>query len=402
MLAGSFLAATLWAPPPRAFQRMRLDGGFWDSKAQIAQTDALRAEAVLEELQEREQIYLDRIRTLLKRVADLETPPAAEPPTPLLLGSATYDENTQELIANLERENNALRLSREVDVQKVGAFWLDQMSAQRGEVESARTVAATADAAVRAREEELQLLEAEFDTLGEQMEVQTETISLANARLDEVLEAFERVELTAEVQLQRTSAFWLDKLAATKAEAAQVGPLREALAAMATQREVDVQKVTAFWLERLAVHEQADTPAAAPASPAPPTPPAPTPAASADEMAASAQRSLAELRLTQLTDAGGVTSSTINSREAALLARHEAELAALRLTSETQLQQATAFWVDRCRAQAKQLSANAARETALAAALSEAEQRHEEQLQATGAFWIERLAQCRRASTADA
>ena len=53
------------------------------------------------------------------------------------------------------------------------------------------------------------------------IDVQTETITLANMRLDEVAAALEAQALSAEQQLQRTSAFWLDKLNGAKAEAAE-------------------------------------------------------------------------------------------------------------------------------------------------------------------------------------
>jgi hypothetical protein len=270
--------------------RMMCSGmDFWDHRQSRAQLQFDRLEMELEELQERENLYMERLSAATARVAELEALGDGSSGAALITTQASaanvpdtsLQVEVEELRVQQASLHEALRdavTQRETDVQKVGAFWLGKLEEARAEAKSYRELAqrltsddaAPAPAAtapppapeplpvppgagerIAALEEEIDRLEEDYDTLSERLEVQSETIMLANTRLDEVSAAFEAQALLTEQQLQSTSAFWLEKLRSAKAEAAEAAALREALAEATTKRELDVQRTAAFWLAKL-------------------------------------------------------------------------------------------------------------------------------------------------------
>merc|ERR1719424_782222 len=85
----------------------------------------------------------------------------------------------------------------------------------------------------------------------DRLEVQAETIMMANARLDDVTEAFEAQAQESEANLQRTGAFWIEKLAAAREETGEASRLRAALVEAQVQREQDLQRTGAYWIGRV-------------------------------------------------------------------------------------------------------------------------------------------------------
>ena len=288
------------------------------------------------------------------------------------------------LQTELEAVRSALtaeEAAHERDVQKVGAYWIARLTRAHEELENLRGSAAppatppatppamppttmaaappippenedqsAKDRALIARlEEELFELESDYDALTDRIEVQSETIMMASARLDDVADALEAQVLKAEVQLQKASAFWVHRLKAAKAEsAAELAQARQMASAQQSLAE-----------ERLAALSSAA--AAAPAVAAP--------------VGTAAEAELAQLR-------------EVVSEQASLLAS-QARLA------EVNLQRTAAFWVSRDREQAALLKASEARVAALGAELEARSERAERELQATAAFWIRREQQAR-------
>lgn len=282
--------------------------GFWEAKTAAIHAEWERQQRELLELQEREEIILSQsVRAPIK-----------------------YDAAWK-----------YFKTPAEINLQRVAAFWLDRLKqeTQARAASSAATKAAAKRAAVA--EAELEGLEAEHEMVTSRLEVMSETMALVAGRLDIMEDAMEAAEQQAELKLQRTAAFWISKLgenrraaaegpsaeaaaarvrlaetaveqaqAATRAvaaRAAEAAQAAEALAAM--RREVDVQKVAAFWLSRLE-HERAATATA--------------------NMAASAQQSLAELRLSQLSEAQArLVMAEATGQRAAWLEREERRSAAL-------------------------------------------------------------------------
>jgi len=185
-------------------------------------------------------------------------------------------------------------------------------------------------------EAELEALEADYEDVIERMEVQGETITLASGRLDELADAFEQQALTAEHNLQRTSAFWVEKLAQARA--------------------------------------------AMPAAVAPSPPGAPP--ASAEPVASTADADR-DMELERLQD--------VVRAQADLLALQEEHLTSATLKAEIELQSTAAFWVGRVQELEEQARKSDAKAAALEEALSAREQRAERELQSTSAFWIHRV-----------
>ena len=350
---------------------------YWSTKGALLGIAADRAESDLLELQEREMLYLDYLKREKARVQELEAElaqlrgspaaaaavaapapaPAAAPAPTVAAAPGPEVTELQAEVASLREALEASETKREVEVQKVASFWLEKL-AKAGE-ETAKVKAEAADSApppapapmpiasanaaaqerIAALEEEIDRLEEESDSLTDRLEVQGETIMLANGRLDQVSAAFEAQTLKAEEELQRVSAFWLEKRAALKASADETSALREALDGAEVKREVDVQRVSAYWLDRVAALKAqlaaaaALTPEGSSAAAAPP---------SADAAAAWLDADLAE--------------------------KHAAELAAAALKAEIELQATSAFWIDRTRALKERVGASEAKAAAAAPA----------------------------------
>lgn len=112
------------------------------------------------------------------------------------------------------------------------------------------------EALVEVLQQELTEMEERYDELKEQQEVMLQTVELSSRRLDEAEEAMEAQRRQSEVELQRTSAFWIDRCKFAEEETASVRAEAQAATAEAErlrmQAEVDLQKTAAFWIDRLA------------------------------------------------------------------------------------------------------------------------------------------------------
>ena len=368
MLSLSLLVAAYYTPPQfiqRAPVRMMADDteAYWQTKTSRAQILYEAEEAALDELQARESLFLDQLRTLTKRALAAEEElekvkqlgAAAAPPTSpfeKVLVEAPPAPAASEGDANLLNKLSEVAAEADLLREQLNDLQMKQSLQKAQESGPATSGDASKDAQrVAELEAELDGLEVDYENLAERLDVQTETITLANMRLDEVAAALEAQALSAEQQLQRTSAFWLDKLNGAKAEAAEAVELREALEAAKMQREVDLQKTSAFWIEKVK-RLTADAEAAA--------------AALGEGAADSEQQLVEELFMMR--------------GQVSLLAQ---ALESQALQAEQQLQRSSAFWIDKLKMEKADATA-----TAEAAAAMKAEQ----QLQATAAFWIEKLA----------
>lgn len=285
---------------------------FWEARIRQLQGERARRELELAELQQREQIFLERT-AVAPLPASSDTSEAAPP------DAAAVD--VAALVAEHEAEMERARIAREVDVQRTSAFWLQRLEQQRqearaqaevatapapveavssGEVaagapeqvaeevaaaeaataaallqrevdvqktaafwlarleeERAATAAAVAAAQEAARKEalldaELDALEADYDVcshlacrlhaalaaypapqrslatarphvwqaMTDRMEVMSETMTLVSGRLDAMDDAMEEAEEAAEINLQKTAAFWLARLDDERAKTA--------------------------------------------------------------------------------------------------------------------------------------------------------------------------------------
>lgn len=260
--------------------------GYWQSKSAMAKLKVEQELMALDEMEEREQMYLghlrqerEKVNMLQEQISSLQQLCAAAEAKALVAApsapaiSATSSDADKAEIASLKAELQAMRekveeveMKREVEVQKVAAFWLEKLS-KAGEKAagppsppppppppaiSTSDLDAKAQERIAALENEIDQLEEEFDTITDRLEVQAETIMLANTRLDEVGAALDAQALQAEEQLQRTAAFWIERNAQLKSKASQAEALRAALAAAELTRERDVQRTAAYWLDKLA------------------------------------------------------------------------------------------------------------------------------------------------------
>jgi len=260
--ASSRITATMsTAPQPN------LDS-FWEARIRQLEGERVRRELELSELQQREQIYLesaaalaplpasrdttspdaasavdvaslaaeheaamDRARLVhevelqrtsafwLQRLeqqkqearAQAEAPSAPAPAEAAPSAQVAVGEVAEE-VAAAEAATAAALLQREVDVQKTAAFWLVRLEEER-----AATAAAVAAAQEAARKEalldgELDAMEADYDAMTDRMEVMTETMTLVSGQLDAMEDKIEEAEEAAEINLQKTAAFWLSRL----------------------------------------------------------------------------------------------------------------------------------------------------------------------------------------------
>lgn len=406
MLLPTLCALCAWTPvaPLRArggTAAMVLDDTYWDSKAARVRVAFERDQAALEEFEDRERIYIERLRAAGDRARALE---AALESTKLLGAAPEAAESDVTQLESLERENNELRHELSVieerhqtelkrDTEMSGALLLSKLSESEAQVETLRTELAdlqmkqqlaaaavapgipagkvtssssseiaAAQARVAALEAEINGLEEDYEALTDRLEVQGETIVLANMRLDEVAVALDEQALKAEQQLQRTSAFWIEKLRESESAAVSMTigapspapPTQEeeedttvaelmtefadALEEATLLREVDVQKVAAYWLDKVAA---------------------------------------LKAELVSAREAVGTPGADVegpNALEARVLsAESNVDLLAQALESKTlqaeqELQKVSAFWIERLRAAEVQASAQVAAATTAASA----------------------------------
>jgi len=243
--------------PERRLVLQAQSDGFWTARTAAAQHKGATSLSLLDELQQRETIFLAQLAEQRQRTRELEAALAQQSDALLASTAAAVPSvpstlATGNLEAALDEAQQALAVvtrQREVDVQKVGAFWLDKLQAARSET------AAEAPAPAAAVQDEPSTAE----RLRAQYEEQAATAALQ-----------------AERQLQATSAFWVERAAALEERAAaseaRAATLEAALAeqaalaeshvaeaaavsALLEERELraerELQSTAAFWLERL-------------------------------------------------------------------------------------------------------------------------------------------------------
>ncbi len=316
-----------------------------------------------------------------------------------------------------QRALAAAQAARELDVQKVAAFWVAKLAEEREaadkatafwmaaaereaasaasaasapDPESIKAEAAAAAAAAAAtpvaaaavgaadesREQRLQSLvhsleaelaglEEDYEDLSERMEVQSETIQIASGRLEELADAFEAQALQAERQLQSSAAFWVAKLSRERAE--------HAAALGASQAAASAQRSLAD--DRL---RQLSAPARTPAAPVAAASPSDTPTSAVPSAGDRVRELEAFLEL-----------------QSELVALQEVQLEEAARQRELDLQAVAAFWVTKTGGLREELTEARARASALRQALSARELRAEKELQATAAFWLQRVASLR-------
>ncbi len=245
-LAAAVAAVRLPVRVPGAPVMCATGGGYWEAKRSSARFEGARVEADLADLQERERFFLEQLQAESARARELEQRlellGPAQQPAALAAGGEAGAAGPGEWSAlrtaydDLKTEFEELVAEREQDVQKTGAYWIERLQAEqeaheatRRELEASREaeaapsagepVAAPAGSAapagaarVEELERELASLEEDYDALSERLEVQQETISMASARLDQLADALEAQAYKAEVELQKTSAFWIERL----------------------------------------------------------------------------------------------------------------------------------------------------------------------------------------------
>ena len=389
-----------------------LGNQFWSSKTAATRFKLNLELSALDEMQEREQMFMtflqkehENTRLLEAQLEETKRQLSAAPVAPALAaaespaaalapaGTAANADEVTSLKAELKAMHEKVaevEMKREVEVQQVAAFWLAKLARAGEKAAGAAPPApppapppsppepmikrsdldAVAQERIAALENEIDTLEADYDTITDRLEVQAETIMLANTRLDEVAAALEAQAAKAEEQLQRTAAFWIERNAALKAEAQSLreafeaakqeagtgkgkkqkskakadrdgkgsgegdgqavaelrAELDEALLSLDAEKlkgERALQQTSAYWIDRL---KSAKAKAAA--------------AIAASEAEKSAQKSLAELRL-----ADGSDAAANELRKA-----HAEEMAAAAMRAERELQAASAFWVARLQA----------------------------------------------------
>ena len=210
---------------------MSVDPSFWQAKQARARYQMEKESSLLDELMEREQILMDQLLSAQQGGA-VAVLPAADPSLQLEL-----DQALAALTASEEQ--------REIDVQKTGAYWLEEVKTLRAKM-GAEAAPAAAEAAPTATDPNLQL------------------------ELDQALTALAASEQQREIDVQKTAAYWLEEVKNLRgnmgAEAVPTAAvptandsslqleLDQALAALTAseeQREIDVQKTAAYWLEEV-------------------------------------------------------------------------------------------------------------------------------------------------------
>ena len=217
--------------PRGGIPSMSVDPSFWQAKQARARYQMEKESSLLDELMEREQILMDQLLSAQQGGA-VAVLPAADPSLQLEL-----DQALAALTASEEQ--------REIDVQKTGAYWLEEVKTLRAKM-GAEAAPAAAEAAPTATDPNLQL------------------------ELDQALTALAASEQQREIDVQKTAAYWLEEVKNLRgnmgAEAVPTAAvptandsslqleLDQALAALTAseeQREIDVQKTAAYWLEEV-------------------------------------------------------------------------------------------------------------------------------------------------------
>lgn len=246
-------SACMSAEPERRLALRAQSDGFWNARTATAKHKGATSLSLLDELKQRESVFLAQLAEQRQRTRELEAALAQQGDAPTSGAAAPLSPSahaTADLEAALEEAQQSLAavtLQREIDVQKVGAFWLDKLQAK---VTAAKVPAAAA--VVQDEPKTVERLRAEYE---EQADV---------------------AALRAEQQLQATSAFWVERTAALQRRAAAseacVATLEAALAeqvalaeshaaqaaaatALLKERELraerELQSTAAFWLDRL-------------------------------------------------------------------------------------------------------------------------------------------------------
>lgn len=219
------------AAPERQLVLQAQANGFWDARTATTRLKGAASVSMLDELQQRETIFLAELAEQRRRMRELEqkllsvaapTLAAAAAPSPSAPATVDLEEALNEAQLALEE----VTVQRELDVQRVGAFWLDKLQAARAETAA---VGASAEAPAAAA--------AVQDETAEQLRAQYEEQAAAAA-------------LQAERQLQATSAFWAERAAALQGRAAvsdaRVATLEAALAAQTELAESHAASAGAF------------------------------------------------------------------------------------------------------------------------------------------------------------
>jgi len=101
-------------------------------------------------------------------------------------------------------------------------------------------------------------LEADYDAMLDQAEVMRETIGAATERVEAVMDELDEERRRGELNVQKVLAFMLPRVDAARAAGEEAGA-RKAEAALLqaeARREVEVQRTAAFWLARVAALEE--------------------------------------------------------------------------------------------------------------------------------------------------
>jgi len=334
----------------------------------------------------------------------------------------------QEELEASRRALSAAQMAREVDIQKVAAFWVAKLASEREAATKATafwvaaaereatalteaisaaaaansapsseaimaeasaaaaaaaatpTVAAAVGSSDKSREERLQALvesleaevaglEEDYEDISERLMVQSETMTMASARLDELADALEDQALKAEQQLQRAAAFWVAKLADVRAQHAALLAASEANAS--AQRSLADDRLRQ--LGAVAPAAASGTSSAVVSA---------SPAASATPSASAAGDRVRELE-------------AFVELQSEMIELQEARLEEAALQREADVQTVAAFWVAKTADLQSELKAMSSQTSAMQQALSARELRAERELQATAAFWLQRVASLR-------
>ncbi len=297
----AYLASRAACNPSAAAQA---DAAFWANRRDAATRDYERKLRELSELEQRDKIALSGLSAAVSErdaaiAAASSTPPLTAASVQRELAAQSADDaeaDTSDVepgLADLEQIETTWAMAlaeaereHEVQLQRVAAFWIARVAAAEDAADRARSEAqASAAASPPTLDAELPAVQPlagktpqqrieELETTVEELMEENYYLGDRIEVLDELVFAKEEsersmqvLELVRERDVQRTAAFWLDRLntereaAATRMAELQaqsnegasetIAELRQAVERLTFLREADVQRTSAFWIDRL-------------------------------------------------------------------------------------------------------------------------------------------------------
>ena len=292
---------------PRA--AAQADAAFWANRRDAAARDYERKLREVSELEQRDKIALSGLSAAVSErdaaiAAAASTPPLTAGSVQRQLAAQSADDaeadtlDVEPGLADLEQIEASWAMAlgeaereHEVQLQRVAAFWIARVAAAEDAADRARseaqalaaTSSPTLDAELSAvppaagktpqqRIDELETtvekLMEENDDLGDRIEVLDELVFAK----EESERSKQALELVRERDIQRTAAFWLDRLNTEREAAAAriaelqaqsnegasetIAELRQAVELLTFLREADVQRTSAFWIDCLATERR--------------------------------------------------------------------------------------------------------------------------------------------------